>query len=164
MGGAIRDIFLRATTDQMSASAVGKYRDPVAYRAIVERAEYTTIVSKRVLGDLGIGPLGRMSIEGRRVPVTVVRIGVIADTGRYWVTMVAAVSSALARRAGRDEDGRRIDVILGGDYLRLERAILRGADGPHTREGDDEACCSFGSFGRCWATTRSQPTVPTSQR
>lgn len=130
MGELIRDVLIWAP------SARNKYHDPAEYRAVVDTGATITVIPDRIVDELGIDFVDDFAqIEGRIVPLALIRLQVTADNGRSCkpTMLIAAVSSSLAARAGKDRQGRRIDLILGHDYLQRAKAVLR-YDDPHTVE------------------------------
>lgn len=115
----------------------------VVANAIVDTGATTTVISPALSANVQAGRTQtKATIEGRKVPVDLTMMKLQARGCDYSI-VAAAVDEKISARAG-EVDGKRIDVILGHDYLQRRQAVLAYGD----RTEKHSVTCRGGRRGR----------------
>jgi len=131
------DIFRKV--DLWGLSEGGELRGRVqGAMAIVDTGATRTVISRGLGLRLG-GPFVREeSFEKRKVPIVLALVR-LRDRGCEPRAILVAVDDELADRAGTDRQGKKVEIILGHDYLEAEGAAVRYRD-----RGDEVVCKAAG--------------------
>lgn len=118
MGNIVRKVEVCGLT---GAGELGKC---VLANAVVDTGATKTVITPELAAHVRASRTPVKSpIEGRKIPVNLTMMK-LHEPGCDYAIIPAAVDAKLAARAGKTDDGKRIDVILGHDYTQEYKATI----------------------------------------